>query len=135
MSNVCGVCGVFGVLLNGPLAEEMREWVDKEMEKTDDCLEYVVIHSEEWADRFRSELGGQGIVVPDDAQIEWTGFARERPGRCNAPPESFVIGFGILTHPVDWVDKHNADKWDASWTQAASMHTWVWKGWDSSEAN
>ena len=132
MSTSVGICGVYGVLLDGDIANEMVEALQEWAVAHPDCNELDiyehVIKNKRWAVRVREMLIVEGIKVPNRALLHWTGSGESRPaGRCETETDAFILGYGIYTKPCDWADEFNASAWDDTWRKAAFLHTWVWQ--------
>ena len=130
MSQSCGACGAFGILLSGrpelaDLFGQLMDYVNEGDEngtffdKGYNCPEDDPAVNE-FLPLFIEALAKSGIEVPDGAGLLWTGNDDERPASCDTSAGEFVLGFGLFTMP--WQYPEMAD----SFKDASFWHTWVW---------
>jgi hypothetical protein len=132
MSTSAGACGAFGILL-GPYSPEivaLREQLDAvvtaydnqdgepdDRNSPEEFPEAVVIQG-----ALKVAFAAAGIIVPESAVLHWTGSDDDRPARCDADPNQWVLGFGLFTRP----DQYPA--MDPTFLANAQWNTWVWMG-------
>ena len=126
MSYDVGCEGVWGVLLDEANVGSMLymqlqdvitnidwdSWSGDENDALDTLLPQV-----------KAVLLNKGVTCPDVAHLFYTGNGDDRPGNCDTPTESFVLGVGIYVPPWAW-----AGNVHESFKKVAGPHTWVWGG-------
>ena len=128
MSQDCGAFLVFGVLLSekqGPeMAVFLQELGDYLALRADGGFDELDMTA--WDSEAREVLKACGVHAPDTARLYYTGSEDERPARCCTPSESFILGFGGFTPPLEWEKSHKASEWSFSFREAAEFWNWVW---------
>ena len=133
----CGVSGAFGLLLSNCAGKKPIERLTDELidalvhwEEEEGPAGYSLDHAEAYeqiagrfVERFIQAFKEMGIIIPKGAGLHWTGSGDDRPARCDAPANDWVLGFGLLTRP--WNYPRTFHK---SFREAATFHTWVWMG-------
>ena len=125
-----GACGAYGILISGyedKLGKLYVEFTDaaavamvkREEDGFDDVIDFL---ADLYSNRFISAFIKIGIKVPAAARLQWTGTDEERPGRCETPPNDWVLGFGTFTNPNLY------PKMDKSFIKESQWWTWVWGG-------
>ena len=130
MSTSAGACGAFGILLSPdsfPAVVAILEQIQKIVAEYDDeAMEYN--SPEEYPaikallEPLKTAFRDNGIIIPDGADLQWTGSEDDRPARCDTRAEQWVVGFGLYTRPTQYPPM------DATFLGHADWHTWVWLG-------
>ena len=133
MSTSTGACGAFGILIVGAWSPEvaaLREQLNEvvaayEAQEGDPDDPNSPEERPEVAGivaALKSAFAARGIIVPESADLLWTGSDDDRPGRCDADPNEWVLGFGLFTRP----DQYPA--MDPTFLENSQWYTWVWMG-------
>lgn len=126
MSAECGGSGAFGLLLSkyaGDLGSTYK-WFLQKVNGTGDAASLTNDEMEAIAApcvaRLRARFREIGIDVPKGAQLIFTGYDDERPGRCQVDEEEWILGFGVFMEPWKYPPMHE------SFRKAAEFYNWVW---------
>lgn len=117
----CGPVTMWGICLNDEEHPELFALLGAKCDTLDMSMSQLLDEYPNAVQTVKDYLRAEGITLNDDMEVMYFS-GDEAPARCETPPDSLVVGYG-LTYRDPRMDPVRVDR---SFAELANFWNWVW---------